>query len=633
VAVGNFKGVSVNYAIVFFSGLVLLVAGVLIFLLILKSIYGNFDLKDILPTPENLTYLFVEKESNIAILYSEYWEAILPEGSTWVSDNVDAWESFAKSSKLYYDIITDQTIELGEHFNYDLIILPGAKALSDREIVQLKRYMELGGSVLATGGTASYSNEGKWRGWQFFTEVFGLNFSKEIKPTEIYKIHTLRGNLPITAGIPTGFTLKIATWDRPIYAEILEPRTKQVSFWYDFRREAGLVREAIQKSAGIAYGNYGEGRFVWYGFELNSVVGDAPVDFINYDRLFRNSIAWLTYEPIAFIRDWPPPYQAASIFIPTLDEDVGNVRNLVELLKSSRYPATFFMSPTVAQQNSTLMKSLAKYGDFGAILDIGYLESKKDTVNKLFPQEEQFKVVDGGVEIIQNITGEKVHGIMPYYGFYDDATLQSMANNEIDFVVTDSLTDRSVPEVKIRNDQAILQITKTARDDYEIIRGYNLRTANFQNFTYQEDIDRIVFEGGLYVYKVHSSYQLRPEYVRVVDDVLKYTRSKNMWLTSIEELKRWWLKRGRIELQFSTSSKVRMEVEVSNLAEERIDNFVIEIDLNKKVQNVDVSSDLVNTTIPEFEFRPENNTLYLYIQNLGAGESRSFLIDYENISG
>lgn len=632
-AVGNFKGVSVNYAIVFFSGLVLLVAGVLIFLLILKSIYGNFDLKDILPTPENLTYLFVEKESNIAILYPEYWEAILPEGSTWVSDNVDAWESFAKGSKLYYDIITDQTIELGEHFEYDLIILPGAKALSDREIVQLKRYMELGGSILATGGTASYSNEGKWRGWQFFTEVFGLNFSKEIEPREVYKIHTLRGNLPITAGIPTGFTLKIATWDRPIYAEILEPRTKQVSFWYDFRREAGLVREAIQQSAGIAYGNYGDGRFVWYGFELNSVVGDSPVDFINYDRLFRNSINWLTYEPIAFVRDWPPPYEAASVFIPTLDEDFSNIRNLTELLKSSRYPATFFMSPSVAQQNASLVKGLAKYGDFGAILDIGYLESARDTVNKLFPQEEQFKIVEGAIGQMEEIVGKQVHGIMPYYGFYDDATLQAMSNNEIDFVVTDSLTDRSVPEVKIRNDQAILQITKTARDDYEIVRRYNLRQPNYQVYTYQEDIDRIVFEGGLFVFKVHTAYQLRPEYVGVVDDVLKYTRTKNMWLTSIEELKKWWMKRGRIELEYSTSSKVRMEVEVSNLAEERIDNFVIEIDLNKRVQNVDISSDLVNTTIPEFEFKPSSNTLYMYIQNLGEGESRSFLIDYENISG
>ena len=68
--------------------------------------------------------------------------------------------------------------------------------------------------------------------------------------------------MPITAGIPTGYTLNIATWDRPIYAEIVEPRTTQASFWFDFRREAGLVREQIKKSAGIAFGTYGNGRFV-----------------------------------------------------------------------------------------------------------------------------------------------------------------------------------------------------------------------------------------------------------------------------------------------------------------------------------------------------------------------------------
>lgn len=632
-AVGKFKGVSVNYLIIFFSGLVLLVAGVLIFLLVLKSLYGNFDLKDILPTPKNLSYFFDDRENNVAILYSGYTEAILPEGNTWVSDNVDSWENFAKGTKLFYEVIDDQTIELGEHFKYDLIILPGAKAISDREIIQLKKYMEQGGSILATGGTASYSNEGKWRGWQFFTEVFGLQFSKEIKPSEVYKIHTLRGNLPITAGIPTGFTLKIATWDSPIYAEILEPRAKQVSFWYDFRREAGLVREEIQKSAGIAYGNYGSGRFVWYGFELNSVIGDSPVDFINYDKLFRNSINWLTYKPIAFIRDWPPPYQAASIFVPTLDQEIANIRNLTSLLKSSRYPTTFFMSPSVARENGGLVKSLSQYGDFGAIIDVGYLESAKDTVNKLFPQEQQFETVKNSKDILEELSGKDVSGIMPLYGFYDDNTLQAMANEGIDYVITDSLTDRSVPEVRFRNDQAILQITKTARDDYEVVRNYGLTVPDFQNYTYQEDIDRILFEGGLFVYKVHTSNQLRPEYVSVVNDVLKYTRQQNMWLTSINDLKKWWLKRGQVELEFYTSSKVRMEVEVTNLAEEKIDNFVIEVDVNKKVKNINISSDLINTVIPKFEFQENSNTIYIYIENLGPDESRAYQIDYENVAG
>ena len=627
----KFKGVAVNWAIVFFSGLVLVVAGLLVFLLVLKSIYGNFDLTDILPTTDNLSYVFIEKEGSVGLLYSNYTESILPEGSTWVNDNVSVWETFLTGSKIYYDVITDQTIELGEHHKYDLIILPGAKALSDREIIELKGYVENGGSIFCTGGTASFSNEGKWRGWKFFTEVFGLSFTTEIEPSEVYKVHTLRGNLPLTANIPTGYTLKIATWDRPIYAEILEPRANQVSFWYDFRREGRLVREEIDKSAGIAYGNYGAGRFVWFGFEINSVIGETQQDNVYFERLFKNCVNWLTYRPIAYIRDWPPPYKAAAVFIPTLDENISNSQNLIELLKSTQFPSTFFLNPDIASTNPGTIRALSRYGDFGLIVDVGYLESAQDTVNKLFLPEDQQKMIEEAKLAVEEISGQPLTGIMPQYGFFDDGTLQAMSALEIDYIITDSLSDRSVPQVQIRNDKALMHITKTARDDYEIVNNYGLRSPGFQSYTYKEDIDRIKFEGGLYVLKVHSSAQLRAGYVRAINDVLRYAREQNLWLTSISELKEWWLKRGRVELEYRTSSKVRMEVEVTNLADLTIDNFVVEVDLNKKVQNVDVSSDLVNTVLPEFEFTPKNNTLYLYIKNLGAGESRSFLLDYENI--
>ncbi|MDZ7763091.1 MAG: hypothetical protein U5K00_01505 [Melioribacteraceae bacterium] len=45
----------------------------------------------------------------------------------------------------------------------------------------------------------------------------------------------------------------------------------------------------------------------------------------------------------------------------------------------------------------------------------------------------------------------------------------------------------------------MLIITKTARDDYQIIQEYGLTDRSFQQYTYEEDINRLLFEGGLYV--------------------------------------------------------------------------------------------------------------------------------------
>ncbi len=629
-AVKEAKGLKVNYLIIFLSGLVLLISALLVFLLIVKNIYGNYELREILPTKENLKFLSSEKKGKAGILYSKYTENMLNPGSTWLKDNVDTWKQKIKDAKLDYDVITDQTIELGEHFEYKLIVLPGSKSLSDKEIMQLKRYVENGGSIFVTGGPATYSDEGKWRGWDFFKEVFGMNFNHEIKPEEYYKVHTLRGNLPITAQIPTGYALKVATWDRPIYAEVVEPRTTQVSFWYDFRREAGLVREEIQKSAGISYGTYGKGRFVWYGFEINSVIG-VQKDYIFFERLFNNSVNWLIYQPTAFVKDWPAQYDAALVLIPTIKDQPGNIYNLTNILNTTKTPVTYFIDPTVAIQNPGFVKSLTKKGELGAIIDLGFIESPQDTVNKLFSKEVQFSTFKFVTDTLSKISGKSVKAIMPLNGYYDDNTLQAMASQNYEFLVTDSLTDRSVPEIRVRNNKPIMIITKTARDDYEVVRNYGLVNTNFQRYTYEEDVDRVLFEGGLYVFKIHTEYQLQPQYSSVISDIFKYAANKKMWITSLKELQTWWMRRQGVEVRYETRSKRRIAVEFTNPRNEKIDELVIQVNLNKKVKNVEVSSDIINTKIPKYKLANEGQTIYFYLEKMEAHESRSLLVDFDNI--
>ncbi len=628
-AVGDVPGLKANYLIIFIGGIVLVISSILVFLLVIQGVYGDFKLMEIAPTPENIMRPSTS-EIKVGVLYSKYTENMLvPEGNTWLNDNVSTWETFLKSSNVPYTIINDQTIELGKHYDFDIIVLPGSKALSDKENSEIKKYLDRGGSVFATGGTSTFDNSGKWRGWDFFTEVYGLKFSKEIKPEEYYQVHTLRGNLPITAGIPTGYTLKIATWDRPIYAEIFEPRTIQASFWYDFRREAGLVREEVRKSAGIAYGSYGRGRYIWYGFEINSIVGKQE-DYIYFDKLFRNCINWLSYEPTAFVKDWPAPYEAAAIFIPTVTENGGNINNVKAIINNYKIQPTIFIDASTLDVNNGIVKTAASMGEIGAIVDVGYLESINDTINQLFDKNAQITVVKRTQYNFGKITKAPIKGIMPLFGFYDENTLQSMSKYDFDYIITDSLTDRSVPKIIVRDEKPILLITKTARDDYEIIKEYGLTDVEFQKYTYEEDIDRVAFEGGLYVLKVHTDYQLRPEYANVIPELFKYMKSKNMWITDIQELKQWWLKRGGIEIKFDTRSKRRIAVEVSNPVSNKEDSYVVEVYVNKNIKDIRISSDIINTKLPKSNYDPSAQTLYLHVDKLKSGESRSFLIDFQN---
>lgn len=617
----------VNQFLIVFSGLVFLVGAFLTYFFILRGVYGGFNVSEVLPNTELIKGVLSGGEPKIGILYSKYTENMLPEGSTWLNDNITTWKKFLNNADLKYDIIADSTIELGRQYKYDLLVLPGSKSLSDKEIMEIKKYIDKGGSVFATSGIASYSDDGKWRGWNFFSEVFGLRFSKEIKNDTFTKVHTLRGGLPITAGIPTGYPLKVATWDRPISVEVMDPRTTQASFWYNYRKQDGLVRDNIKKSAGIVYGTYGKGRFVWMGFEINSVIG-VQEDYIYFDKLFNNSIKWLTYQPIAFAKEWPVGYDAAAMLAPVITKSPSNINNLLGILKSEKVKATFFISPQQAELNKGLARSLTKYGDVGALVDIGYLDSINDTVNTLNDFDTQVQKLSSAKVNLEQITGDSVYGAYPYYGLFDQNTLKSLIKDGYKYVITDSLTDRSVPNNIILGQDRVTSITKTARDDYEIIRDFGLKQPDFQLYSYQEDLDRVLFEGGLYLFKMHTEYQCARANVGVVRDIIKDLKKKNFWIATGKEIETWYAKKDKVEIRTEKRGPNRVALTVSNPGKETINNLALQLNLNAEADKVSLSTEIIGTKKAQYDYNKKTNVVYIYINNLEQGESRTYYLDY-----
>lgn len=628
-AIDSTRGIKINYLIVLLSGLLLLGGAILVYLLVMQGIFGNFELSEVLPTKENLRFLWEDRKKPVAVLFSEYTEKNLPEGSTWLSDNVDAWERYLTSAKTKFDILDDIDIERGEHNDYELLILPGTRYLSDKQLVEIKKYLDKGGSIFATGGIATLSEEGKWRGWDFLNKVFGLSFSKEIKPEEAYKLHTLRGNIPLTAGIPTGYELKIATWDIPIAAEVLEPRTIQVSTWYDLQKDFGLVNEEVQKNAGVAYGTYGKGRFVWFGFEINSVIGNQQ-DYVNFGKLFKNTMGYLRYLPIVFVKDWPSPHEAAAVIVADVSNQIENVNNLIPILEQNKYPVTFYVDPSVAIENKNLMRKISRFGEMGVTLTLGDPNTELDSLGKLKDRRFQANKVEFAKDTVYGIIKKKVMGLVSKLKFLNENTLLAAGDALMDFILTDSIMNRSVPEIIFRNEHPMILLGKTARDDIDVIAKYGLTDPNFQEYTYKEDIDRLLFEGGLYLFKIHSEFQLNSNNVDVVRRIFSYLSNQNVWLTSIKELREWWIRRERIEIKYDYRSSRRMSVEITNPSDHQIDDFVVLVDLNKFAENIAVSSDIVNMKVPKFELK-NNRMINLIFDYLEPGETRSLFIDFDNL--
>lgn len=617
----------VNQGLILLFGLTILIASILIYLFILKGVYGRFTANELIPDTAVLKNALLGDKPKIAVLYSRYTENMLPAGSTWLNDNIITWRKFLNNTKYSYDVISDDVIESGEVMNYTVLVLPGSKSLSDREIIQIKKFIDAGGSIFATSGIASYSNDGKWRGWEFLSELFGIKYSNEISNDEATKIHTLRGGLNLTANIPTGFPLRVATWDRPIAVEVLDPRTTQVSFWYNYKYDSGLSREQIKKSAGIVSGSYGMGRFVWMGFEINSVIG-VQDDYVFFDRLFNNCINWLTYHPIAYKKDWPGNYKSAAIITPFIGNDISNTNNLLKILSEEKIKASFLIDPNMLVLKQSLPGNLKSYGEISAVVDIGYRPALTDTSHKLNPLNVQTYKLKKAKSDLEKYFGTNVSGLIPYYGIFDNNTIKAGATEGYKYIFTDSLTDRSVPKTYLSDKNQLTVFTKTARDDYEVIRDFGLNENGFQFYTYQEDIDRILFEGGLYIFKPHTDYQCKEEHVDVIRQIINELRKKNFWISTATEIADWYSSKDKVELRVDKRGKTRIVLNVSNSGSETINDLVVEVDMNDNAEQISLDAEIIGTKPAKLKHTPGSRIIQLYVDELKPKESRTYYIDY-----
>ncbi len=621
----------ISQPLILLLGFIIVAGALLTYYFILNGVFGRIDKSDLIPDIKAVDHYLFGKKPRTALLYSKYTENILPEKSTWLRDNIHTWQKFIELMSIKYDIVSDNKIESGGLSDYDLLILPGSKSLSDREIVNIKKFLDTGGSVFATSGTAAYSADGKWRGWQFLSEVFGINFTKEISDSTGSKIHTLRGGLPLTANIPTGYPLRVATWDVPMAVEVLDPRTQQASYWYNYRLERGLVREELTKSAGIVYGTYGKGRFVWMGFEVNSVAG-IKEDYIYFERLFRNSVNWLERKPVAYIKEWPGEYNAAAVIMPILSRDLTNTGNILEILSSEKVQATFMIDAQTAEQNRSLVRNLTYYGNLAAIVDVGYLTSVYDSINTLNEYNTQLRSLKNTKHILEAASGITVEGVKPYFGLYDINTIKALIEAGYNYIISDSLSDRSVPRNMIFPEGHVVSMTRTSRDDYEIIRDFNITDPVLQFYTYQEDIDRVLFEGSMFMFQPHTDYQLKPEYAPVAREVIKDLKDKNFWITTPDEIARWYSRKTSIELKADQRSSGRISLQITNPGEETMEQIVINIQMSGPVEDVSVTTEIIGIQPAGFRYDREKNVIYLFVKDLKEGESRTYYVDFSPLN-
>lgn len=620
-AVNTSSGRKVNNFLIIFFGAAMLAASAVIYFFILRSIYGNITVSEITPTRNNiLKASFSDKK--IAILHSKYTENMLAVRSDSYLDNINVWKRFLSNRHYKFDVITDEVVESGNHFKYSAIILPGASALSKIEIFQLKKYLESGGGIFGTGGIGLYSEIGKWKDWSFYSEVFGLEYSYESKPDSGLSICTMIGELPVSHGIPSGYTFKIASWNSPIACKAAEPRTVSAGYLFNYRTKKGLVLEEIEKSSCISYGSYGDGRYIWFGFQLDAITGSKN-DHIYFEKLINNSLNWVVKRPSAYITNWPGAQDAAAVIM-VAEGAAGFSAKIVSLLDSLDIPANMLFDGGRVNRNNILTDP-ARF-DIGMLLDIKF-SPNDDSYNYLWKRDkllyseaaikEKYKSDAGFILFRKNSSHEN--------------TLKAASFAKINCILYDSLADRSEPVVENYNDNPYLIIPVTGRNERFLFINENIKTRTHLAYTFKEDIKRIILEKGIYVLEIHSDMLGDPAIYGALSDALKYLKQRNIWTASITDLKEWEFGKERLNLSIEERSPRRTSIKITNNNDKSVKNIAIEVNLNLKAAGVQIASDIFGDPKPEYKYDINTQSLLIKINEIESGKSVSYSIDYENL--
>lgn len=376
---------------------------------------------------------------------------------------------------------------------------------------------------------------------------------------------TLMAETPLTAGIPAGYRMRVATYDRPIQMEPITPNVHTAAFWYDHTLE-NAEAQSLEATSGLVYGEAGKGRFVYMGHELiamggrDKALGLDPLDQEYLARFFNNVLDWLGHKPIAWAATWPNGHPAAATLGVVSDASLEALEPYADLFKAQQIQGTFFLSVQDVTQPSAMLKRLQDMGEIALWGD---------------------RASDEKLAAARNNWNLQQRGQRPIWGYYSPQWLSERALKTIKLAGFRDLWDQQagragVPGMWNNQQNALTIIPKTGVFGMEALMKYAgddvkmtdalLRTAH-----------RVETEKGLYPLLWMSSDWHQGAFPDALRHVIQHLKSRGFWLTTGHEAATWARTLQRVSVDVRQTSSERIVVQVSNEADQPVSGFTFSV--------------------------------------------------------
>lgn len=524
---------------------------------------------------------------SVAVFNSQYTAEKVPGGRQAVRDAVYQWELLLLGLNLPYRIIEDRDLARGVPGDTRLLILPAAEALSDGQRRQVRRFLERGGGVLASGRVGAFDERGRNEGDVFFRELFGAELVTGLPEQPSGILQALDGGHPPTLGLPMGYRLNLAPQTPTAAARPV--RSAALGRPYTYTTIPAGAADPFDGLTLALYGTYGEGNVFWTRFHPQDVSRETEQQAV-YQALIINAMAYLAEVPAVGLRPWPGGHASATVFAarPLIGNDAAfaaSTHRALDALEAAQATGTFFLTSDEAALFPDLVQRIDRLGEVA-------LSGDSDDVLKKEPVETQRQRLDAALSALRPLASRPIIGLFPPGGFYDVNTVRAMRDAGLRYLHLSTTGESAAPRAlewyrdadyretlfadasgragtparRMAAGDRIVALPATGRDDYTVLTLLNTADdAAAQFAAYRDDFNRVHAARGLYVLPYHAELQAESdERAAVLRQMAEYARRQNSWITTFRDVYNWWLQHEALGVAVADVTDHAITFEVTN---------------------------------------------------------------------
>lgn len=513
-----------------------------------------------------------------------------------ILEQITAWELMLMDSKIGYDVITPDDIDVSLSENYSALIIATNIVIDKDQWFSLKEYSENSGRIIFSGTISVNEDEYIISYNEVVNQLTGLTISqfssKELK--SVKQIFT--GVNQHTSGISYKSSL-LLTLSENIYCTDITGSSGETIGYLDWSSAT------VPAQTSLLYGIRGNMKYIWCGFNINNIIGGNS-DKELFNQFIKNSSGWLSGRTYTQIGNSQLD-KFSFIVSPIINGRIDQTEKLKALIDEFQLHPFFLISET-AVYDSALLIELKSLGEFGlkindpdkSISNLGELVQSLKKITKKQIEYVSINDINSVIKYRQEILSEGIKIIF----------LSGYNESSIPFFIDDDKELLIIPETYLykNNPDNLRSLPLLVEAVYE---QYNETLINLSldlDLCSVEDDKRIKnFLSGTFRKSLKTNF---------------YT---NIDLNRIYE---WYRLREGIKLTATLNVNGRSEIELVNKNDVQVDNLFFIITSGKMTKEPFLYEENRISDL-HFEFKKNKNELKIYVKELMPYQTKRIRIE------